>query len=64
MASGDDKQWNDFFKSVVAYFGLTEKDLKERLIVRQKEGITFLLLNKKANTFDIEFGQELKAIID
>ncbi len=49
---------------MVAYFGLTEKDLKERLIVRQKEGITFLLLNKKANTFDIEFGQELKAIID
>ena len=42
-------------EEVRKFVDVTDEDLKNQVILKQKEGIFFLLLNKKANTFDKKF---------
>ena len=42
-------------EEVRKFVDVTDEDLKRHVILKEKDGIFFLLLNKKANSFDRQF---------
>ena len=42
-------------EQVRKFVDVTEEDLKKEVILKQKDSLYFLLLNKKANTFNHKF---------
>ena len=51
-------------EEVRKYVEVTEEDLKNEVILKRKENIYFLLLNKKANTFNHAFMRTLSDRLD
>lgn len=49
---------------ITKYLPLTEEELKQEVILKKKDNIYFLLLNKKANTFEHSFIRTISKYLD